>query len=103
MRRLSICYAAPGHALVGTAGSTRNILSVARELAQCGDVTVAFRTVVDDVATDAFRVTSIVKGVPASMRPDDVAAVGLQPRAHLSYLRCLRRFARRTAGGCDLY
>ena len=42
-KRLSICYAAPGHTLVSTAGSARNILAAADALSAYGDVTVAFR------------------------------------------------------------
>jgi hypothetical protein len=35
-KRLSICYLVPGHNLLPSAGPTRNVLSVARELGQVG-------------------------------------------------------------------
>ncbi len=105
-RRLSILYAAPGHALLSTSGPTRNILSLAEPLSQWAEVTVAFRHLLEPVKTDAFKVVSIE--APASGaggthgRADDVTARGLNPLSHLAYLRVLRSFARQWAGSFDV-
>jgi len=40
-RRLSICYAAPGHDLLPSAGPSRNVLCLAETLSQWANVTVA--------------------------------------------------------------
>ncbi len=102
-QRLSILYAAPGNALLSTSGPTRNILSLAEALSQWADVTVAFRHLLEPVKTDAFKVISIEAPTGgADGQPDDVAARGLNPMAHLSYLRVLRSFARQWAGEFDV-
>ena len=103
-RRLSILYAAPGHALLSTSGPTRNIMSLAESLSQWADVTVAFRHVLEPVKTDAFKVMAIeaLNGEGAHGRADDVTARGLNPLSHLAYLRVLRSFARQWADAFDV-
>ena len=105
--RLRICYAAPGHALRGTSGSTRNILSLAAALCAWADVTVAFHSIGEPSAPRGLRVIAIQdeprrsSSEPAASQ-DDVAARGLNPLDHAAYLRTLRRFANRHAGEFDL-
>jgi glycosyltransferase involved in cell wall biosynthesis len=102
-RRLSICYAAPGHALFGTSGSARNILSLAAALGQRADVTVAFRTLREPLTPEGFDLITIdPPGAEVPAARDDVAFRGLDPRPHLSYLRTLQRFAAERAGSFDL-
>ncbi len=119
MKRLSILYAAPGHALLSTSGPTRNMLSLAEPLSQWADVTVAFRHLLEPVKTNAFKVMAIEalaggaaevgvretgerRSIRRSDRPDDVAARGLNPLSHLAYLYTLRSFARQWAGSFDV-
>ncbi len=105
-RRLSILYAAPGHALLSTSGPTRNMLSLVEPLSQWVDVTVAFRHLLEPVKTDAFKVMGIEapagEGASDGGRSDDVAARGLNPLSHLAYLQVLRSFAKEWAGSFDL-
>ena len=102
-KRLSICYAAPGHALLGTSGTSRNMLSLAEALSQWADVTVAFRSIREPVTSDKFKIIAIEPQVDRSLdAKDDVAARGLNVFAHLSYLRRLARFSKRSAGAYDL-
>ncbi|ETX08592.1 glycosyltransferase [Candidatus Entotheonella palauensis] len=113
-QRLSILYAAPGHALLSTSGPTRNILSLAEPLSQWADVTVAFRHLLEPVKTGAFKVMSIEAPASGSGealasgsggtsgRADDVAARGLNPLSHVAYLRVLRSFAQQWAGSFDV-
>lgn len=110
-KRLSILYAAPGHALLSTSGSTRNILSLVEPLSQWADVTVAFRHLHEPVKTDAFRVISIETLASGGGtlppggthgRTDDVTARGLNPLSHVAYLRVLRSFARQWADSFDV-
>jgi glycosyltransferase involved in cell wall biosynthesis len=106
--RLRICYAAPGHALRGTSGSTRNILSLAEALSAWADVTVAFRSVCEPVDPGRFNVIAIQDEDGAGCADngigsyDDVAARGLNPLAHTAYLRTLGSFACDQAGAFDL-
>jgi glycosyltransferase involved in cell wall biosynthesis len=102
-KRLSICYAAPGHALVSTSGSARNILSAAAAMSKFADLTVAFRDVREPVRSTNVRVLTIEerKG-DFSETKDDVAARGLSVAGHLSYLRTLAEFAKQLTGSCDL-
>ena len=98
-RRLSICYAAPGQRLLGTAGSTRNVLSVAEAMSQWADVTVAFRSIAGAPPSRNFKIIAI--DPPGSVAPDvrdNVAVRGLNPFAHAAYLRTLRGFAARASG-----
>ncbi|HXK58407.1 MAG TPA: glycosyltransferase [Acidobacteriota bacterium] len=100
--RLSICYAAPGHSLVPTAGTTRNILSLAKALSERADVTVAFRSVPKGVdPTGPFQVETIEATEDSGESLDDEATRGVNPFAHLVYLRKVRRYARETAGRFD--
>jgi glycosyltransferase involved in cell wall biosynthesis len=101
-RRLSICYAAPGHALLDASGSARNILSLAAALSQWADVTVAFRSLREPLTPEGFDLITIDPGADAPAATDDVAFRGLDPRAHLSYLRTLQRFAGERASSFDL-
>lgn len=102
-RRLSLCYAAPGHALLSTSGTTRNILSLAQALSHWADVTVAFRRILDPVHVDKFKVVAIEPDSKESVETrDDDATKGINPFTHLSYLRTLRSFSRGTAGSYDL-
>jgi glycosyltransferase involved in cell wall biosynthesis len=102
-RRLSICYAAPGHALLSTSGSARNVLVLAAALGQWADVTVAFRSLREPLTPAGFDLMTIdPPGAEAAVANDDVAFRGLDPRAHLSYLRTLQGFAARWANAFDL-
>ena len=94
--RPSICYAAPGHALLGTSGATSNILSVAAALSQWADVTVAFRSIRQPIESDKFRVISIDPEFksPGAEIKDDVAARGFNVFAHVTYLRKLLSFSK---------
>ena len=102
-RRLSLCYAAPGHSLLSTSGTTRNILSLAQALSQWADVTVAFRRVVDPIRAERYKVIAIepYRAESDTIR-DDEAIRGLNPLGHLSYLRTLRSFSRNAAASYDL-
>jgi glycosyltransferase involved in cell wall biosynthesis len=102
-KRPSVCYAAPGHALLGTSGTTRNMLSVAKALSQWADVTVAFRSIRESIKSDNFKVIEIeAETAGTAERKDDVAARGLNVFAHISYLRKLSSFSKRSAGSYDL-
>lgn len=104
--RLSICYAAPGHSLVPTAGTTRNILSLAEALAAWADVTVAFRDVPESSVALATGITleRIENGARREGRSgvDDEATRGVNPMSHLSYMRTVGEFAKRAADRYDL-
>ena len=102
-RRPSICYAAPGQRLLGTAGSTRNVLSVAEAMSEWADVTVAFRSIVGPSPARGFKVISIdPPAATDSKARDDVAVRGLNPLAHVTYLRTLRGFAAQATGRYDV-
>ncbi len=104
-QRLSICYAAPGHALVPTSGTTRNMLSLAEALSAWGDVTVAFRTVADPSVKLgpglSLETIEQPERQPAS-GVDDEATRGVNPLSHFLYMRAVREFAKRTVGRFDL-
>lgn len=100
-RRLRILYAAPGHALVPTAGTARNVLALAAALAPHAEVALAFRRASADAAPD-HRVLAIEPSAGPADARDDVAARGLSPLAHLAYLRRLDAFARRWAPTFDV-
>jgi len=101
--RARLCYAAPGHSLLSTAGSTRNVLAAAAALAEWADVTVAFREFGELPGPSAYRVIAIEpSGSPDMIARDDVAARGLNPLHHWRYLKTLRRFASDSAGHYDL-
>jgi glycosyltransferase involved in cell wall biosynthesis len=101
--RPSICYAAPGHALLGTSGTTRNILSVADALSRWADVTVAFRSIREPIQSNNFKVVAIdPESQTDTEAKDDVAARGLNVFVHAAYLRKLARFANQSARTYDL-
>jgi glycosyltransferase involved in cell wall biosynthesis len=101
--RLSLCYAAPGQSLLGTAGATRNVLSVAQAMSQWADVTVAFRTLPESIAPHDFRITAIeISGSSGTVPRDDVALRGLNPFVHAAYLRQVRQFAKQAARSYDV-
>ena len=101
-RRASICFIAPGHTLLSTAGSTRNILATADALSEWADVLVVFRNVAERVSSPNFRIEQIEPGRAKQTAHDDVAARGLNPLTHLSYLRRLREYAAHSETGFDL-
>lgn len=103
-KRPSICYAAPGHALLGTSGATRNILSVAKALSEWADVTVAFRSVRKPIKSEKFKVISIDPEFesPGTEITDDVATRGFNGFAHIAYLRKLLLFSNQSAQMYDL-
>ena len=101
--RLSICYAAPGHTLLSSAGSTRNILAVADALSEWADVTVAFRRVAEPFHSDNFTVIAMdAAGDDGGEARDDVAARGLNPMSHWRFMRTLRNFAAKSRTSYDL-
>ena len=100
--RLRVCFAAPGHSLVSTGGSVRNVLATAEALSEAADVTLAFRNVLEPVCPGRYRIEEIAPAVGDGLVRDDVAARGLNPFSHLAYLRILREYARRSAGRFDL-
>jgi glycosyltransferase involved in cell wall biosynthesis len=102
-RRLSICYAAPGHSLVSTSGGTRNVLSLAQALSEWADVTVAFRRLLEPVCGARFKVIAIEPDVHEGPTVvDDDATKGINPLTHLSYLRTLRSFSSSLANSFDV-
>ena len=100
--RPSVCFAAPGHTLLSTAGSTRNILATAAALSEWVDVTVAFRNVAESISPENYRIEEISPAPENQHAIDDVAARGLNPLSHLSYLKTLRNYASRSASSYDL-
>jgi len=103
--RLSICYAAPGHSLVPTSGTTRNILSLAEALTAWADVTVAFRDLPEPSVKlgPGLSLETIENGNrKQGRRVDDEATRGVNPLSHLLYMRTVREFAERTAERFDL-
>jgi len=102
-QRPSLCYAAPGHALLSTSGSTRNVLSLAQALSRWADVTVAFRSIREPIRSDSFKMIAIEPESESALGgKDDVAARGLNVFAHASYLRTLSNFATQSAHSYDL-
>ena len=100
--RPSVCFVAPGHSLVSVAGSARNILATASALSKWVDVTVAFRNNAESFSSSEFEIVEI-EPAPAGMAArDDVAARGLNPLAHLAYLKSLRKFSDGLTGKYDL-
>jgi glycosyltransferase involved in cell wall biosynthesis len=102
-KRLSICYAAPGQFLLPSAGPTRNVLNVANALSQWADVTVAFRSICESVATAKYRVIAIEPHSAASMHAkDDNATRGAHPFRHLAYCQRLQSFSQQHASSYDV-
>lgn len=103
MKRLSICYAAPGHSLLPSAGSSRNVLNLAKALSQWADVTLAFRSILGPAQGEPYRIMAFEPQPSRFVEPkDDVATRGLNPISHIAYLRTLRSFCRRQAGSYDV-
>src|SRR5262249_18201190 len=103
-QRLSICYVVPGHDLDPSAGPTWNVLSVAHELGQWADVTVAFGRVVEPVTPTNFTVAEIA---PTALRGGmagaiDAVARGISPRETTRYIRAVHRFAEQHLGQYDI-
>jgi glycosyltransferase involved in cell wall biosynthesis len=93
-RRLSVCYAVPGHCLIPSAGPTRNVLNLARALNQWADVTVAFQRVAEVQFLNDLRIDEIEPNARhLSTMADDSAVRGVRYGEFLCYLRQLRRFA----------
>jgi glycosyltransferase involved in cell wall biosynthesis len=101
-QRLRLCFAAPGHVLLSTAGSVRNILATAAALSEWVDVTLAFRGIAEPLQSNEFRVETIVQASGADAARDDVAVRGLNPFDHFAYMSHLRAYARRSAADFDL-
>jgi len=80
----------------------RNILSTAEALSESADVTLAFRHVAEPVSSAQFRVVEILPSESDGPVRDDVAARGLNPLSHFSYMRALHDFASRSAGAYDV-
>jgi glycosyltransferase involved in cell wall biosynthesis len=79
------------------------VLNVADALSEWADVTVAFRSILEPIATSKYRVIAIDPRRAKTRGPnDDNAARGFHPMQHLSYCRTLRSFARRVASGFDV-
>lgn len=104
-RRLRIAYIVPGHNLLATAGPTRNVLSLAKELARHADVTVAFRRVLEGPVPAGIEAVPIEPGVPRNAgggATDDAAVRGVGYGEFFFYLRSIRRFLRAHEGRFDV-
>lgn len=102
-KRLSICYAAPGQNLFPSAGPTRNVLNLANALSQWAEVTVAFRSIREPIATSKYKVIAIESDAATSMEAqDDNATRGLNPLRHLAYCRRLWSFSQHQASSYDV-
>jgi glycosyltransferase involved in cell wall biosynthesis len=92
-KRLSICYAVPGHNLLSSAGPSRNALYLAQELSRWADVTVAFRRILEPAEVRDFEIVEFQPDIKNSTQWVDDAAVrdtGLVD--FLAYMRALKRF-----------
>lgn len=102
-RRLSVCYVVPGHGLLTSAGPTRNVLNVARALAEWCDVSVAFRSVLDPCVPESPKVLELDPGHGPRRSPaDDAALRDVGYVEFLRYLRALQRFVSTHAAGFDV-
>lgn len=102
-QRLSICYAAPGHDLLPSAGPTRNVLNLVESLSQWADVTVAFRRVLEPIEPRAFKVVEIQHGPGKPVdAADDAAVRGMGFVEFLSYMSSLRGFVHEELQSCDI-
>lgn len=96
-RPLRLLYLAPGHHLLPMVGPSRNVLSLARALAQIPGIqpTVAFRRVLQPVAIKGVEVLELEPAGPLPEDPcDDAAMRGIGVAEVMGYLRALDRFAR---------
>ncbi|MBM3319134.1 MAG: glycosyltransferase [Candidatus Eisenbacteria bacterium] len=102
-RRLRIAYVVPGHNLLPSAGPTRNVLNLAGALGEHADVTVVFRSMLEPLAPQAFRVLEIEpSGRPGGIPLDDAAARGVGLFAFFSYLRSVDRWVRKETASFDV-
>ena len=102
-RRLSICYVAPGHNLLPSAGPTRNTLALAEALSRSADVTVAFRRIVEAVQPRGYKIVEIDRLAAHHQNIlDDAAVRGIGLREFISYLGALRRFVREQLSSYDI-
>jgi glycosyltransferase involved in cell wall biosynthesis len=94
-KRLSICYAVPGHNLLTSAGPTRNVLYLAEALSQWAEVTVAFRRILEPFTPHGYKVIEVEQGADdAPCGVDDAAIRDMSVRQFLAYLRAIRRFVK---------
>jgi len=103
-RRLSVCYVAPGQHLLASAGPTRNVLNLATSLADFADVTVAFRTVIDEPGLeniDVLQIDTAMQNDGAAVL-DDAAVRGVGAAEFARYTMAVRRFVRRELRRFDL-
>ncbi len=102
--RLSICYLVPGHRLLPSAGPSRNVLSLARAMAEDADVTVAFRDRRSgaDLAPVAVREIDPAPGGETARATDDAALRGVSYLDFMRYMGALRRFVKTTAADFDV-
>ena len=101
--KLSVCYILPGQKLLSTAGPSRNALSLARALAQYADVTLAFRSVLDEKQPTDLPILEIQPGARSPVDfVDDAAVRGLGYGEFFTYLRDLRGFVSRELGNFDV-
>lgn len=102
-KRLSICYAVPGHNLLTESGPTRNVLSVSEALARWADVTVAFRKIVSNVPECSVKFLELDPlGDRAENPVDDSAVRGTSVSDFLRYLIRLRLFVKQTSSEFDV-
>ncbi|GBD42266.1 D-inositol 3-phosphate glycosyltransferase [bacterium HR39] len=98
------CYLVPAHHLLPTAGPSRNVLSLARALAEFAEVTVAFRRIADPHAVpEGVRAEELDPACPLPAElPDDAAMRGLGAAETLRYLRRLLAWAADAARRFDV-
>jgi glycosyltransferase involved in cell wall biosynthesis len=103
-RPLRLLYLVPGHYLLPMVGPSRNVLSLARALAQIPGIqpAVAFRRVLQPVAVEGVEVLELEPDGPLPEDPcDDAAMRGIGVAEGVGYLRALDRFARSQMRGFD--
>lgn len=102
-KRLSICYAVPGHNLLPSAGPTRNVLSLAEAMSQWADVTVAFCRVLEPISSNGYEVVEIDPTGGRSLHSvDDAALRGMSIRELAAYLGSVRRFVEERLHSYDI-
>ena len=102
-KRLSICYAVPGHNLLTEAGPTRNVLYVAEALSKWADVTVAFRKIIQPVKGCPYKCVELdpSSNIPENL-VDDGAIGGTGLMDFRRYLKELQHFVLETASQFDV-
>ncbi len=98
-----VLYLAPAHFLLPTVGPTRNVLSLARAMAEFAEVTVAFRRNLAEGLPEGVRTLELDPGapLPANAR-DDAATKGEGALAFAAYVRRLHAFLDRHLDAFDL-